>query len=66
MIQRGNGRSRAAQTGMSRLPSEPPPPLRNERSLGTHTETLIAEHPVACIAAALLLGVTLGWLIKRR
>lgn len=66
MIQQGNGRSRAARTGVSRLPPEPPQQPRSERSFRTRAETLIAEHPVACIAAALMLGATLGWLIKRR
>lgn len=66
MIQRGNGRSREARTGMSRLPPEPPRRPQTERTLGTRVENLIAEHPVACIAAALMLGATLGWLIKRR
>jgi hypothetical protein len=66
MIQRGNGRSRAARTCLSRLPPEPPRRPRTEGAFRTRAETLIGDHPVVCIAAALMLGVTLGWLIKRR
>jgi ElaB/YqjD/DUF883 family membrane-anchored ribosome-binding protein len=32
----------------------------------TRVETFVAEHPLTCIAAAMTLGATLGWLIKRR
>ena len=66
MIQRGNGRSRTTPAGVSRLPPELPPSAHTRTSLRSRAETMVAEHPVACIAAALMLGATLGWLIKRR
>jgi ElaB/YqjD/DUF883 family membrane-anchored ribosome-binding protein len=31
-----------------------------------HLDEWIEKHPALCIAAALTMGVTFGWLIKRR
>ena len=68
MIQRGNGRSKPQAAGFNRLPAEREQEGAVQRGTDwrTRAETLIAEHPLVCIAAALTLGATLGWLIKRR
>jgi hypothetical protein len=68
MIQRGNGRSKPRAVGVNRLPSEREETGAVQRSgeWRARAESLIAAHPLLCIAAALTLGATLGWLIKRR
>ncbi len=69
MIQRGNGRSKSGAAGVNRLPEErEPTPAVWERAEDWRTRagTWIAQHPLTCIAAALTLGATIGWLIKRR
>jgi hypothetical protein len=65
MIQRGNGRSRPTPAAVNRLPAERTS-VPGVELWRTRVEAWIAEHPVASIAAALTLGATLGWLIKRR
>jgi ElaB/YqjD/DUF883 family membrane-anchored ribosome-binding protein len=67
MIHRKNGKSRAAPAGVNRIEGAvtdiAATPARDVR----HTvEDWVAEHPVACIAAAVALGAMLGWIIKRR
>jgi ElaB/YqjD/DUF883 family membrane-anchored ribosome-binding protein len=69
MIQRGNGRSKSRASGVNRLPEEreaTPEVMVRAEDWRTRAETWIAEHPLTCIAAALTLGATIGWLIKRR
>jgi ElaB/YqjD/DUF883 family membrane-anchored ribosome-binding protein len=69
MIQRGNGRSKSRAAGVNRLPEEREaalPAVLRADDWRTRVETFVAEHPLTCIAAAMTLGATLGWLIKRR
>jgi len=46
------------------LPVPLPPP--KERGWIHNVENWMNQHPGACAAAAVAIGVTLGWLIKRR
>ena len=69
MIQRGNGRSKSRAAGVNRLPAEretAPPVVVRADNWRARAESWIAEHPLTCISAALTLGATIGWLIKRR
>ena len=62
----GNGRPSlytARATGADRLPPAPIPTLK---SFTGQLDQWVEAHPTICVAAALTLGVTLGWLIKRR
>jgi hypothetical protein len=50
---------------------EPPPPASfreppARKSLTQQLDRWIEAHPAISVAAALTVGVTLGWLIKRR
>jgi hypothetical protein len=36
------------------------------RSVRTNLEQWIADHPALCVGIALIAGVSLGWLIKRK
>lgn len=64
---------KAHPNGKHRFP-QPPPSRRSTRPAQPHSrqrwveavEHWVGEHPVACVAAAVLAGATLGWLIKRR
>lgn len=67
MIHRHNGKSRGGLTATARRsPVAPDLPVADVAATRDKVETWIAEHPVACVAAALVLGATVGWLIKRR
>lgn len=68
MIQRGNGRSMSRGATPSRLPVEPAARVAvpKKEAWVLRTEAWIAQHPLVSIAAAVTLGATLGWLIKRR
>ena len=67
MIHRTNGNTRAAAEGVATRRSAPLKVTSTDVAEVRHSvETWIAEHPVACIAAAITLGAALGWLIKRR
>lgn len=67
MIHRGNGKSRAAPVGVNRIERAAPEIAARPATEIRHTvEGWVAEHPVACIAAAVALGAMLGWIIKRR
>jgi hypothetical protein len=67
VIHRHNGKSHAGSTATARRVSIAPGlPVADVAATRDKAETWIAEHPVACVAAALALGATLGWLIKRR
>jgi len=68
MIHRHNGKSHeGAAVVLNRLGAPSPVPVRAAPAdVRARVETWIAEHPVACIAAALTLGAARGWLIKRR
>jgi hypothetical protein len=61
----GNGRPSlyAAHSPDARRFTPPPPTLK---SLTNQLDQWVEAHPTICVAAALTLGVTLGWLIKRR
>lgn len=48
-----------------RLPDRRPAAERAE-GLRQQTEVWIGKHPTLCVSMALLLGVGLGWLVKRR
>ena len=66
MIQFSNGRTRSDALDVPRLPD--PSSLRRSNPSKTRqsVEEWIGEHPVASVAAALILGAALGWIIKRR
>ncbi|MBX3443938.1 MAG: hypothetical protein KF774_16135 [Planctomyces sp.] len=60
----GNDPSLYTAYGGGRLGAEPPP--APSKPLASRAEEWVETHPTICVAAALMLGVTLGWLIKRR
>lgn len=67
MIQHRNGKPPATQTVRNRLPaSVPAVPQEWGGAPGPRIENWIVKHPAVCVAVAVTLGVTLGWLIKRR
>jgi hypothetical protein len=66
MIQSANGRTDIEPRGGPPLP-EPSRMRFPERTPAKQSlEAWIGNHPVAGIAAALILGAALGWFIKRR
>lgn len=63
----GNGRPSlytAQASGSERWPGPPSQPTL--KTLTRQIDQWVEAHPTICVAAALTLGVTLGWLIKRR
>jgi hypothetical protein len=52
-----SGNQRVAKNESNRAPSK--------RTSRESIEAWIAEHPGVCLGAAILLGATLGWMVKR-
>jgi hypothetical protein len=50
------------------FPKNPAAKLASGRiqQISSRIEAWIEERPVTCLAGAMLLGVTIGWLVKRR
>ena len=55
------------RTGRSSTATRDPKPEGDGRSdLAATVEQLVKEYPVACLASAFIVGVTIAWWIKRR
>lgn len=61
-----NGRHRYVFRAATTAERLNPSPQGGTKALLAQMEALIAQYPVACVAAALVAGVTLGWFVKRR
>ena len=56
----------AGSAGPGRLPDEPFDPTAGDTDWKESVQDYIAAYPGISVAAALLVGVFLGWFIKRR
>jgi ElaB/YqjD/DUF883 family membrane-anchored ribosome-binding protein len=61
-----NGKHRFQQAAEAQRPLVARPSPDAAPRWSEVVEHWVGEHPVACVAAAVLAGATLGWLIKRR
>jgi len=68
LLQYEDSRTPASGWAISSLPSLPSPQSmqRQAQSAWNQATRWVAEHPEAALGAAVITGVVLGWLIKRR